>query len=199
MKDFNPQSCKKSSKRCDDQPILFVSAAFREQCLAQLKGAPLSVYLAYQSYANKEGIAWPSLRSLAKFTGYGINAVKRARKALVEMGFLDPIKQDREGGQFGRKKFRVNTVPPKQCHGTVAPSTVAPSTVAPKQCQEGSPSEGFPSEGFPKQVKAEESVAASQFIGGGSPLPNPTPQKNHAKRPKRGGWLSWNLAEVYGL
>lgn len=180
MKDFNSQSCKKSSKRCDDQPILFVSAAFREQCLAQLKGAPLSVYLAYQSYANKEGIAWPSLRSLAKFTGYGINAVKRARKALVEMGFLDPIKQDREGGQFGRKKFRVNTVPAKQC-------------------QEGSPSEGFPSEGFPKQVKAEESVAASQFIGGGSPLPNPTPQKNHAKRPKRGGWLSWNLAEVYGL
>ena len=63
------------------------------------------------------------------------------------MGLLTPIEQSREGGQFGRKKFRVNAVAPKQDHGTVAPSTVAPSTVAPKQCQEGSPSEGFPIKG----------------------------------------------------
>jgi len=149
MKYSTAQSNRKSRKKCDEQPTVFVSAAFREQCLARLKGAPLSVYLAYCSHANKEGIAWPSLLSLARSTGYGINAVKRAKQTLIEMGLLVPIEQSREGGQFGRKKFRVNAVAPKQCHGTVAPSTVAPSTVAPKQCQEGSPSEGFPIEGDP--------------------------------------------------
>ena len=73
-------------QKCDDVPIVFVSSAFREQHLAQLKGAPLSVYLAYKSYANKEGIAWPSLQSLARVTGYGINAVKRAKQILLGDG-----------------------------------------------------------------------------------------------------------------
>jgi hypothetical protein len=147
MKNSTEQSSQKSSKKSDDAPIVFVSSAFREQHLAQLKGAPLSIYMAYKSYANKEGIAWPSLRTLARVTGYGINAVKSGKRVLIEMGLLTPIEQSRKGGQFEHKKFRVNTVARKQVHGAVAPSTVAPSTVARKQCQEGSPSEGFPIEG----------------------------------------------------
>jgi hypothetical protein len=195
MSDFTEQSRKKSRERCND-PIVFVSCSsgFREQYLAQLKGAPLSVYLAYKSYANREGFAWPSLQSLARSTGYGINAVKRAKQILIEMGLLTPIEQSREGGQFGRKKFRVNTVALKQDHGTVAPSTVAPSTVAPKQCQEGSPSEGFPIKGNPldavrRPVDAEHHIAAEPF----SP---PSEGKTKAKPLERKAKLRARLANA---
>jgi len=146
---------------------LFVPAQFRESTLRELKGAPLSVYLAYKSYANKLSIAWPSLRTLAAVTGYGVNAVKDARKRLVQMGLLVPVEQERVDGKFGLKRFYVCTVARKQAHGTVASSTVAPCTVARKQCQEGSPSEGSPSEGYPANVvrrpkNAERRVVLSQ-------------------------------------
>lgn len=134
---------------------LFVPSSFRTELLSDLKGAPLSVYLAYHSYANKDGLAWPSLRTLAAVTGYGINAVKAARRYLVTMGLLVAAEQSRPGGRFGRKDFQICTVARKQAHGTVASSTVAPSTVARctvarKQCQEGSPFEGVAFEGSPK-------------------------------------------------
>lgn len=134
---------------------LFVPASFRTELLSELKGAPVSVYLAYCSYANKDGLAWPSLRTLEAVTGYGINAVKDARRYLVTMGLLVAAEQSRAGGRFGRKDFQICTVAQKQCHGTVASPTVAPSTVARctvarKQCQEGSPSEGVAFEGSPK-------------------------------------------------
>jgi hypothetical protein len=126
---------------------LFVGREYRENLISVLKGAPLSVHLAYQSFANREGLAWPSLRKLVKVSGYGINAVKEARRKLLSLGLLEPVEQEREGGRFGLKRFRVFTVARNPSHGTVAPSTVARCTVARKQCQEGSPSEGSPKEG----------------------------------------------------
>jgi len=187
-------------KNPSDEPVVFVSSAFREQNLAYLKGAPLSVYLAYKSYADKERmIAWPSLKTLSMATGYGINAVKAARRLLLKLGLLTQIEQSREGGRYGWKKFRVNTVALKQAHGTVAPSTVAPPTVAPctvarKQCQEGFPSEGFPpKEGNP--AEAEESAAAfsrsdleklreSEDSAWGA-----IGRKDHGPHPYRVGWI----------
>jgi len=182
-------------------PTLFISSAFREQFLAPLKGAPLSVYLAYKSFADKSGVAYPSLRTLAKVTDYGINAVKRARRTLIEMGLLSPIEQSRDAGQFGRKKFRVNTVAPKQAHGTVAPSTVAP-----KQCQEGFPSEGFPSKGgddadaVRRPVDAERRINTPLLLeGGGSPLPKPTPVRKKEKLEARlAAAIRKNKSEFYG-
>lgn len=103
--------------------------------------------------ATIQGLAWPSLRTLAAVTGYGINAVKEARRKLLAIGLIEPVEQERLGGRFGLKRFRAFTVARKQAHGTVASSTVARSTVARKQCQEGSPSEGF---GFPRENPPRE-------------------------------------------
>jgi hypothetical protein len=167
----NPNPNKPPSKERD----LFVPSEFREQQLADLKGSPLSVLLAYKSYANKDGVAWPSLRTLAKVTGYGIDAVKAARKKLVETGRLIPVEQNREHGKFGRKQFIVRTVggfsnhgmlvpkstddgltvAGKSTHGTVGESTVDGSTVVGstvdgQQHQEVTPSEGGAFEVPPK-------------------------------------------------
>jgi len=115
MKDFTGQSSSESSTK-----ILrpFIPAWVRD-ILPSLKGAAASVALAYWSHANKEGVAWPSVGALVRETGYGKNAVKLARKRLVAMGVLVPVEQNREGGRFGRKTFRVNAMVSKQCHGTV--------------------------------------------------------------------------------
>jgi len=118
---------------------LFVPAWLRP-LLKDLKGAPLAVFLCYASHADKDGLAWPSVRLLQRETGYGKNSVKAARKKLLTLGLLATNGQDRPvAGKWGRKPF---TVALKQAPGTVAlstvaPSAVAPSTVAPYQGHEG--------------------------------------------------------------
>ena len=102
-----------------------------------MKGAPLSVFCAYLSHVGKSKLAWPSLKSLAASTGYGVNCIKLARRKLVALGLLVPMEQLRPGGRFGRKNFLVVTATPETAHGTVARKTVAPSTAARTQCQEG--------------------------------------------------------------
>jgi len=141
----------------------FIPAAWREALLADLSGPELEVLLAYLTHANGDDLAWPSLRSLSKTTGYGINAVKKARRLLTGRGLLAPVEQERKAGQFSRKVFRVYyTVDHKERHGTAALSTVAPLTVAPsnvghKECQEGSPSEGLPLKGKPREKERSAS------------------------------------------
>lgn len=85
----------------------FIPVWLRDK-LDDLRGAPLSVFVAYASRANKGGIAWPSLGCLAKDTGYGIRSCKAARKKLIKMKLLIPERQEREkGGKFGRRLFRL--------------------------------------------------------------------------------------------
>jgi Helix-turn-helix domain len=187
MKNFTRQS--ESASR-ENRADLFVSARFRTEELRELKGPALSVLLAYRSHANAQGFAWPSLGALAKTTGYGINAVKAARRKLIATGYLIPVEQMRDGGEFGRKVFKVSTVGHKQCHGTAALSTVAPSTVGHKQCQEGSPAQGFPVKGNPanavrRRFDAElRDVQQPEIQGRGFPPSKPSPH-GKASEPNR--------------
>jgi hypothetical protein len=119
--------------------------------LALLRGAPISVLLAYASHADRDGLAFPSIGTLCRETGYGINSVKKGRALLIGMGMLIPLRQERERGQFGRKIFQVAWKASASSQGwgtsaaarsTEAPFIVDPSTAARKQCQEGSPTKG---------------------------------------------------------
>lgn len=110
---------------------IFIPGWVRDGLLAQLKGAPLAVYLAYLSFANKEDHAWPSVKSLCKVTGYGADAVKEARRALIGASFITRIGQERgPGKRFGRTVFRVSrgmkTIP--RSRGGVFRATAEPST-----------------------------------------------------------------------
>lgn len=116
----------------------FIPGSLRESgLLREMKGAPLSVFCAYLSHVGTSRLAWPSLKSLAASTGYGVNCIKLARRKLVALGLLVPMEQLRPGGRYGRKNFLVVTVAPEKARGTAARRTVAPSTAARTQCQEG--------------------------------------------------------------
>jgi hypothetical protein len=88
-------------------PAPFVPAWFRDKALRHLSGSELKVLLVYIFRANKRGEAFPSIGGLCVDTGLGVNAVKGARSSLVAKGLFAEIEQERHGGKFGRKAFRL--------------------------------------------------------------------------------------------
>lgn len=159
----------------------FIPAWVRE-ILPKLKGAPLAVLISYWSHANKEGLAWPSIGTLVRETGYGRNTAKEARKILVTLGLLIPAEQRRTTvGRYERKPFYTHTAAQKVDHGTVAQSTVAHftgarSTVAQKVGQEGSQSEGSPNK---KREPRKKEGSASPRSGAPAPVGNSEKPKSY--------------------
>jgi DNA-binding MarR family transcriptional regulator len=61
--------------------------------LANLKGAPLSVFMALGCHLNKQGSCWPGLTRLSKMTGYSVRQVRRALRSLEELGYISTSKR----------------------------------------------------------------------------------------------------------
>jgi hypothetical protein len=115
MKNFKAQSDLKSSPEFLQ---VFIPAWVRK-ILPELKGAKLAVLVAYWNHANRDGLAWPSIRLLEKETGYGKNTLKPARGALTKMGLLVPVQQYRDtDGRWRKKVFSVFTGAQELDHGT---------------------------------------------------------------------------------
>jgi hypothetical protein len=51
--------------------------------------AALSVYFVYVSRANTDNVAWPSIRGLARDTGWGADACQKARQWLIDHSALE--------------------------------------------------------------------------------------------------------------
>jgi len=85
----------------------FIPAWFRDLVVRNLSGSEWKVLSVYIARANIHGVAYPSVGGLCADTKLGINAVKRARTRLVAMGLLVEIAQERHGGKFGQKTFRL--------------------------------------------------------------------------------------------
>jgi hypothetical protein len=68
------------------------------------------VFLIYVSRANADGIAWPGIESLCCDTGLSRNAVKSAKKFLIDIGLLEVVKQERRKlGLYGKALIRVKS------------------------------------------------------------------------------------------
>jgi hypothetical protein len=186
-KNFTEQSTKKSSRKT---PRPFIPAWVRE-ILPAVKGAPLSVLNVYWSRASKDGLAWPSIKTLTTDTGYGEVAVKKARKLLIEMRLLVPIQQARStGGRYGKKEFRVvvpwyqnHTAAPQDTFSTSPRDTFDTPTVVSKPYQEGLPVEGTP---IRSSREAAAAISDSVLEGGDSPLQT-TPEEKTC-RSEREAW-----------
>ncbi len=66
-----------------------LSVTFRDNMLAQLKGAKLSVYLCIALFCGQEMQSYPSIDTISKRTGYSEQSVKAALKELQEMGLVE--------------------------------------------------------------------------------------------------------------
>jgi hypothetical protein len=65
-----------------------VKTAFRRSGLRRCKGAPLSVLNCLWSHVNKDGVAWPSLKTIMKETGYSRGVVCNAIPELVRLRLI---------------------------------------------------------------------------------------------------------------
>jgi hypothetical protein len=76
--------------------------------LHELKGALLGVWYFYWLSSDSWGVAFPSAKTISRYTGYSTKIVMRARRELVKAGWLYPVsEQQRVGSRFGAKYFLV--------------------------------------------------------------------------------------------
>jgi hypothetical protein len=54
-------------------------------------GPTLAIYWDYIARANNDNVAWPSLKTLAKDTGWGKTAINEARQWLIDHQALEPV------------------------------------------------------------------------------------------------------------
>ena len=65
------------------------------------------MWLAYSSHTNRDGLAWPSDRTVAKETGLSFRTVRSAKTRFAKVGVLIPSEQKRKCGRFWVKPYVV--------------------------------------------------------------------------------------------
>lgn len=85
-----------------------LSVQFRERQLGQLKGPILGVFVCIALHINERGLAWPSIKLIARETGYNKDTIFKCLKKLELMGFISRVqKTDRETGKFGSNVYQL--------------------------------------------------------------------------------------------
>ena len=118
--------------RAEDAVFIKLYCRFRSM-LADLQGAPLSVFLCIALHMDRDDRAYPGLRLIAKETGYAVNTVRSAIERLVARGFVDIIER-RPGHVTGyavrgwattKAKRTVSTTDTPTATVSVSPPTVS--------------------------------------------------------------------------
>jgi hypothetical protein len=108
-----------------------VPFSLRER-LHELRGVELHVWLAYFLHSNRDRIAWPSLETLKKETGYHEDIVSGARNRLRRKGWLSKVSENQprqKGGRFAAPRMEVRI--PSRTDKTSAPIKHRPGETSP--------------------------------------------------------------------
>jgi len=62
----------------------------------------------YATYRGRGGWAWPGVRTLMKESGFGRDKVKRARKELIDRGYLEMTRFKDGSGHFTGARYKVS-------------------------------------------------------------------------------------------
>src|SRR5580658_1906008 len=102
------------------RPFIKIDIVSMRGALPAMGGGETKVWLAYMLRANRDGMAWPSLKTLGQDTGLSCDRISKLRASLIDAGSLIPVgkatRNQMGGGRFGSPKFRV-LLPP--AHRTV--------------------------------------------------------------------------------
>jgi GntR family transcriptional regulator len=103
-------------------------------------GFALAVYVCLAKHADREGVCWPSVRSLGGLTGWSESTVKRAIKRLVASGMVEVERRTTKEGDADTNRFTL------VYHPLQGGSTQNPPPI--RQTPPGVPTE--PRGGFPQ-------------------------------------------------
>jgi len=94
------------------QPYLRVEHQLLRDGAAFLSVHEKMIYLLLQSYAGRDGLAFPSHQTLAGAVPCGKTTVKNCLQTLVEKGWIEKVERfDRHGGQTSNG-YRIRTGAP---------------------------------------------------------------------------------------
>lgn len=74
---------------------------------SDLPSRAIAVYLYLRGRANKEGICWPAIPTMARELKMSESTIRRALRDLVREGFLIIEKRKRESGADSSNKYRL--------------------------------------------------------------------------------------------
>jgi len=108
-------------KRVNKNVFIKMSTKFRDEQLAELKGCELSVFICLALHMDNDFTCFVSNKTIEKETGYHKNSIVKAKRNLVDMGYLYvakkvwtkelayeryPVKVDRKTGKDKNKSKR---------------------------------------------------------------------------------------------
>ena len=77
-------------------------ALFRDEHIRRLGANTIAIFMIIRTYANYDGIAYPSLATLSRKSGCGTRTVQGAIQKLVDYGWTEKEKRRSNEGKFSR-------------------------------------------------------------------------------------------------
>ena len=74
---------------------------------SDLPNRAIAVYLYLRGRANREGVCWPAIPTIARELKMSESTIRRALRDLVQEGFLVVEKRKRSSGADSSNKYRV--------------------------------------------------------------------------------------------
>ncbi len=66
------------------------------------------IFLILRTYANFENIAFPSLRTIARLSGFSVKTVEKQIKILEDKGWIEKLDRIRKAnGKFGSMQYQI--------------------------------------------------------------------------------------------
>ena len=84
-------------------------ALVKDEHIKQMGGAnALAVFMTIRTFANKDDIAYPSLKTIANKSCLSVTTVQKAIKQLIKNGWLSKLKQSRnEEGKLECTRYQI--------------------------------------------------------------------------------------------
>ena len=75
---------------------------------SELPSRAIAVYLYLRGRANKEGVCWPAIPTMARELTMSQSTIRRALRDLVQKGFLVIEERQRESGADSSNKYIIS-------------------------------------------------------------------------------------------
>ena len=77
---------------------------------SDLPNRAIAVYLYLRGRVNKEGFCWPAIPTMARELKVSESTIRRALRDLVQEGFLEKKKKQRENGANSSNNYFLNRI-----------------------------------------------------------------------------------------
>lgn len=82
-------------------------AVIRGEYIQKLGIKAFAIFIVIRTYMNQEGVAFPSLSTIARFSGCSTRTVQDGIKKLVQMKWIEKRKTRSLNGKYERNRYQI--------------------------------------------------------------------------------------------